>query len=67
MYIRRTLKVERLNGNISYANKNGNISYANQLRVQTMQTPVTIVGSPSDDQIERWNILSLKPSHQCIY
>jgi hypothetical protein len=24
-----------------------------------MQTPVTIVGSPSDDHIERWNILSL--------
>jgi hypothetical protein len=39
----------------------GSISYANQVRVQTMQTPTTVAGSPSDDQIESGEFNHLNP------
>jgi hypothetical protein len=34
--------------------------------VETIETPVTSLGSPSNGQRERWPILTLKPSHHLL-
>jgi hypothetical protein len=54
---------ERFVASISFFVK---VSCANSICVQPMQTSILDAGSPSNDQIERWEIFSLKPSQNAF-